>query len=1356
MDATFSRRLNAAVSLEPPIPGLQLIRCISDICDEQLVGDDESLREILEREQKSPSPSCGRVFKRDELIYHCKECAVDETCVLCNDCFQRSDHEGHNYNYYLSKGSGGSCDCGELESWKKPLSCPKHLEVTEPSPNSHLPDSEKLVSRAQQVFAMVMGLMAENLEHVLGSKELESDNYSVVLLNDEKHSFPQVIEIVCAATDKSSDFARQIATEVDQQGFTSVWNYQRSTECDQAERMKKIISSIGLRVSLECSSVVVAKLIINGLINWLAMMAHDYPSLRQPLMEAVLHQQCVFDGASQPVVELLFTHERQLWKFYRKTWQELLTVGLQFDFVKMTLLDYFVRHGVSLIKGQLTDRESHLGTSHFAVQILTVPSLAQAAARKGFVKQLYKALFFVEGLTHGSGTVRTNYMSGLVHMLRYVATDDSVIEMGLLHDEEHWEAFMATIRSYDMTFAYSRVIGEHVLYEDEDWMGQINLSLMLLRIVSDFTFSFPNKDAIFRFLSFIAKYELADEQNSGRASFQQPSVWLLGSLLQRYRHISDDDDFGPVPIPPTYVSRVMTCLSLLSEVRSGYWIRNGIAVRAQAEIAVSSTAINSLYLTVFWHASASNPDVLRQFLDDMLPLVPRYQDEQANVTILLLLYQQVILASFCGSDVEVGTNESLEVALVHALSDGPKTFSKLKSQISGGNGPNSLVTALLNVANLLESDSILSNAQYHLKSESVHKFNQYYWGFQASARQKAFQFLQHRFKIKPLSLILAKKYPNSYHIRELFSTLGYYTLQHLMQHCLQGPSYLKLLDDFVALALFVQQVTGSLEECARGHDGDDVFKEERTKDVLVNFVRQSDAECREGLVDLFSHLIAGFNVPADVDESTKRQGRELAEARRQKMLDSMRQAQETFACTNADALTADGELVEMEHVEMVENGTCVVCTEPADYNTEEYGLASYAVGISLRSDLVSSQSFVSSTRASLVSCFHLMHQSCYNRLKQSSEDAMANCPLCSFPAHRLFPVNRNPPVIAVKVDLPRIAKSLDDDSVMGLISEHCSELTMEFLEQVTNAPARSLGYLAGCAQQLCFLESGPEADNVLRMANCIRASVFANQDDPGPLKVTNKNILAFMYRMYLNFSKLEESVEKLPYLVSLMKMQIFSEVCSISNYTAADGLSEELRNTWYQNLYSMITMDVKGLAVLVHLWFGQSVLDIPEDARWLFPEFERVDNFEFIKGLVAKSKAAGASIDLAAMVQDVEHPIVPLTFMRLPEEYSDLVMFSSKRCTSCSLGKMSLLCLVCQEWFCANPSCCGADFPCPLYESLADNLLFRCQSSQSMIIDVHQCTVILTHGTLSSGRQRICAIPAPYVDKHGEADLGFK
>lgn len=63
-----------------------------------------------------PRQVCQYQFKMNDIVWICKQCQKDETCVLCNDCYQNSCHVGHDVFFYHSA-AGGCCDCGDHEAW---------------------------------------------------------------------------------------------------------------------------------------------------------------------------------------------------------------------------------------------------------------------------------------------------------------------------------------------------------------------------------------------------------------------------------------------------------------------------------------------------------------------------------------------------------------------------------------------------------------------------------------------------------------------------------------------------------------------------------------------------------------------------------------------------------------------------------------------------------------------------------------------------------------------------------------------------------------------------------------------------------------------------------------------------------------------------------------------------------------------------------------------------------------------------------------------------------------------------------------------------------------------------------------
>ncbi|ORY94367.1 hypothetical protein BCR43DRAFT_459965 [Syncephalastrum racemosum] len=77
---------------------------------------------------------CGHLFKKGESVYRCRNCGLDDTCVLCSRCFHSTQHEGHDVKIWISRGAGGCCDCGDPEAWKVPLQCSIH-SLSDPNTN---------------------------------------------------------------------------------------------------------------------------------------------------------------------------------------------------------------------------------------------------------------------------------------------------------------------------------------------------------------------------------------------------------------------------------------------------------------------------------------------------------------------------------------------------------------------------------------------------------------------------------------------------------------------------------------------------------------------------------------------------------------------------------------------------------------------------------------------------------------------------------------------------------------------------------------------------------------------------------------------------------------------------------------------------------------------------------------------------------------------------------------------------------------------------------------------------------------------------------------------------------------------
>jgi hypothetical protein len=75
-----------------------------------------------------PKKVCQHPFKRNDIVWVCRTCQADETCVLCHTCFMASSHTNHDVAFYHAQ-AGGCCDCGDPDAWDPDGFCPLHGKV---------------------------------------------------------------------------------------------------------------------------------------------------------------------------------------------------------------------------------------------------------------------------------------------------------------------------------------------------------------------------------------------------------------------------------------------------------------------------------------------------------------------------------------------------------------------------------------------------------------------------------------------------------------------------------------------------------------------------------------------------------------------------------------------------------------------------------------------------------------------------------------------------------------------------------------------------------------------------------------------------------------------------------------------------------------------------------------------------------------------------------------------------------------------------------------------------------------------------------------------------------------------------
>ena len=116
-------KLESELQLRSPLTtSLTTIATGDDVCY-QTPREAVNTLEALSR--SVPRRVCQHPFKKNDIVWVCRTCQADETCVLCHACFKGSNHEGHDVAFYHAQ-AGGCCDCGDPDAWDPAGFCNKH------------------------------------------------------------------------------------------------------------------------------------------------------------------------------------------------------------------------------------------------------------------------------------------------------------------------------------------------------------------------------------------------------------------------------------------------------------------------------------------------------------------------------------------------------------------------------------------------------------------------------------------------------------------------------------------------------------------------------------------------------------------------------------------------------------------------------------------------------------------------------------------------------------------------------------------------------------------------------------------------------------------------------------------------------------------------------------------------------------------------------------------------------------------------------------------------------------------------------------------------------------------------------
>ncbi|KAM5432720.1 E3 ubiquitin-protein ligase ubr1 [Microsporum ferrugineum] len=244
---------------------------------------------------------CGHTFKSGDAGYHCITCSIDETCCLCNRCFNASDHTGHKYAFFVSSGHSGCCDCGDEEAFRVPVNCAIHTALESdgqeekkkkkdenPVPEMLVAYIRMTMARVLDYFCDVISCSPEQLRlpkteagirqdevvsrlsgdwyHASDPEESEPE-FALVLWNDEKHTINEVTNQVARACRERERFGLQKANESDEVG-RSVVKY--SKNLSGLLDVSRIIEQIRVTVTVRSARDTFREQMCATIIDWLS------------------------------------------------------------------------------------------------------------------------------------------------------------------------------------------------------------------------------------------------------------------------------------------------------------------------------------------------------------------------------------------------------------------------------------------------------------------------------------------------------------------------------------------------------------------------------------------------------------------------------------------------------------------------------------------------------------------------------------------------------------------------------------------------------------------------------------------------------------------------------------------------------------------------------------------------------------------------------------------------------------------------------------------------------------------------------------------------------------------------------
>lgn len=674
---------------------------------------------------------------------------------------------------------------------------------------------------------------------------MTKDQYCVIVWNDDKHCYDELIKMLCDLTNRTREEALEVIQRIDDTGREII---DMNINVPKLYEMAMSIAQIDLGVTIRRAYDTFCEQVVSVLIEWLAdltkcrigtdalvikeIIAAELLSPRRKEMGYPINTRSplYINDPSPTRIDALFLYHTRLWKKPRLHMKEVYaSVTALSKNHKLAIAGHFANVYHRIIDAYLlVDREAETSIKYFALQLFTAPSVAAHIVKNhNLIARLLNIIssFFTNQISEKHIQYQTSYTGPLdvesypfkskrfmpvFSDLRYLCHTEPVQEM-IARNREFTVQFSKTCQLFMCVNPNKRAVTSHVEYETDAWISVFNVTLSLSRVIKVFGEAFIKANAMqlvsalkhvihsilltvtlvddrldkakftpttFHTVGFGgAEYQVVNfDVLEGWVSFHHSLHWLLAELLKHTQSLSKEalrsvgyEDLRAVFLEMASEQAILTIvdfplrvLTMIAQIRTGLWVRNGFAIRGQLlhyrDYMLRELCYDQDLYILQTSLAIVDPNTIFVTILDRFGLLdyfsgitthPVFEPQQLSSMVEELLYVLIVILSEDASPQRMSVEGSIRREIIHALAMGPCTFSDLVKRVAERLVDDvSFERMLVQVANFKAPETATDSGLYELKDEMYDEVNPFFYHYTRNKREEVENVLKMRLRKK--------------------------------------------------------------------------------------------------------------------------------------------------------------------------------------------------------------------------------------------------------------------------------------------------------------------------------------------------------------------------------------------------------------------------------------------------------------------------------------------------------------------------------------------------------------------------------------------------------------------------------